>query len=277
MTSGGTSVMAHRFMAVDIGNSAWKFGFFDLPALSALGSRYPYPIDDRRDTDETFPNLTAWLDGLLRHGRDEKLNWAVAGVNRRRVTSFLDWLSARRPNDGVIQIKTADVPMVNRYDQPDRLGVDRLLGALAAWRMVSRAVTVVDIWTASKIDWVDSDGAFRGGAIFPGPQTAAGSLGEKTDLLPQVNLDGSARWPAANTVDGILCGIHAAQIGAVSYCYRAARAKFDAQPPVILTGGGARNLEEELAGLIPGPVQTTRDLVLSGIFLTFLALNSTSH
>ena len=92
-----------------------------------------------------------------------------------------------------------------------------------------------------------------------------------------MNLDNSARWPATNTADAIRCGIHAAQIGAISYCYRAVRANYGLRPRVILTGGGARNLEEELADLIPGPVQTTRDLVLSGIFLTFLALNNISH
>lgn len=271
-------LVSHRLMAVDIGNSAWKFGFFDLPAIGDPGSRYPYPIDDRRDADESFPNLTAWLDILLRHGHKERLTWVVAGVNRARKASFLDWLAANRPDDLLCQIKTADVPMANLYDNPDQLGVDRLLGALAAWRMAGNPVMIVDIGTASKIDWVDGNGTFRGGAIFPGPQTAARSLGEKTDQLPiQVNLDSSVRWPATNTADAIRCGIHTSQIGAVCHCYQAAQEISGTLPRVILTGGGARNLEEELAKLIPGKVQTTRDLVLSGIFLTFLTLNISSH
>ena len=54
------------------------------------------------------------------------------------------------------------------YGQPDRLGIDRWLGIVAAWRQVRAAAAVVGAGTAATFDYVASDGSHQGGYIAPG-------------------------------------------------------------------------------------------------------------
>ena len=66
-------------------------------------------------------------------------------------------------------------PMPVEYDTPDTLGVDRLLGAFAAWSELRSPLVVVDCGSATTVDAV-RDGAFLGGFIAPGPAALAQAL-----------------------------------------------------------------------------------------------------
>ena len=59
----------------------------------------------------------------------------------------------------------------NGYRNPQQLGVDRWVGAVAAWNLAGcyRAVCAISIGTALTIDVVDHDGVHRGGLIAPSP------------------------------------------------------------------------------------------------------------
>lgn len=278
----------NRLIAVDIGNTAWKFGLFDAPAYDRanLNAPYPFSLDDWRDDEPDFPNLARKLGAVLRHGAQERLDWAIASVNRHRTVLLRDWLAQRRPNDSAREILTADLPLANPYDRPGTLGVDRLLAALAASKLFPDSdVLVVDIGTATKIDYVDSSGRFAGGAILPGPATAAGALFERTERLPNVVeiVRGTPIYPATNTRQAIETGIVGSQLGAILYFYRRLRdLRPDRALPVVLTGRGSIGRESELESLLRAErrdeggkekktagrtVWTTRDLVLTGIFL----------
>ena len=272
-----------RLIAVDIGNTAWKFGLFDRPALLASGhdfsgfkAPYPYSLTDCRDDSADFSTMTTWLGAILRNNADEPLDWAAASVNRQKTTALLDWLAAHRPNDAMREIRVSEIPAFNPYDAPNTLGADRLLAALAASRLIrGSAALIVDIGTATKIDFLDSNGVFRGGAILPGPETAATSLFVQTDRLPKVGENGQYRtvYPATNTVDAIRAGIHGSLVGAIEYFHRGAAEKTaDGFLPILLTGRGAIGLEPELERRLRcgerRTVRTVRDLVLTGIFLS---------
>ncbi|HXR51416.1 MAG TPA: type III pantothenate kinase, partial [Steroidobacteraceae bacterium] len=59
----------------------------------------------------------------------------------------------------------------NGYRNPQQLGVDRWVGAVAAWNLAGcyRTVCAISIGTALTIDVVDHDGVHRGGLIAPSP------------------------------------------------------------------------------------------------------------
>ena len=56
----------------------------------------------------------------------------------------------------------------NAYFEPERLGVDRWLGVIAAHHIEGGGVVVVDAGTAIKVDVVDKAGVHLGGYITPG-------------------------------------------------------------------------------------------------------------
>ena len=77
-----------------------------------------------------------------------------------------------------------------RVDTPVRVGIARLLAALAAdrLRLRDRAAIVVDLGTAITVDLVDVDGAFAGGAA----REMGVTLGQ---VVCAPELAGPARWP----------------------------------------------------------------------------------
>ena len=95
--------------------------------------------------------------------------WVVAGVAPQRRDGLCDWLRKNQQ-----QVRLLDsyrrLPLEVKLPEPDKVGIDRLLNAVAAntRRPPGESVILVDAGTAVTVDWLDETGAFRGGAIFPG-------------------------------------------------------------------------------------------------------------
>jgi len=68
----------------------------------------------------------------------------------------------------------------NAYIEPERLGIDRWLGVVAAHHVVKGDVVVVDAGTAIKVDVVSDTGIHLGGYIAPGLAMMEESLLSKT-------------------------------------------------------------------------------------------------
>ncbi len=74
------------------------------------------------------------------------------------------------------------------YDQPDKLGTDRLVAMVAAHHLASnQACIVVDAGTATTIDAVDAQGQHLGGLILSGLDLCSQSLLKNTELLASRN------------------------------------------------------------------------------------------
>ena len=70
------------------------------------------------------------------------------------------------------------------YDQPDKLGTDRLVAMIAAHHLTNnQACIVVDAGTATTIDAVDAQGQHLGGLILSGLDLCSQSLLKNTELL----------------------------------------------------------------------------------------------
>ena len=130
-------------------------------------------------------------------------------------------------------------PLRLAYPEPERLGVDRWVGAVAAREQFGTAV-VVDCGTALTINLVTADGVFHGGAIAPGPHTMARSLATEAPALPAVDLRGDAGLPATSSESavnaGVVVGFCSMVDGLVDACLEAAGLP---AAEVVLTGGGA--------------------------------------
>jgi type III pantothenate kinase len=158
--------------------------------------------------------------------------------------------------------------------EPARVGIDRLLAALAADRLrrPDRAAIVVDLGTAITVDLLDADGAFRGGAILPGIAMSAAALAEHTDALPRVAMEQLERPPAAvgaSTVPAIESGLYWGAVGAVRELIGQMSSDLDASPDVFLTGGASEHVAEILAANAMFEVHHVPHLVLSGIALVW--------
>jgi type III pantothenate kinase len=273
-------------MAVDIGNSRVKLGQFqrecsgendaskgvrapDDPLLPEPVATFDLPI--RHDTGEFDANrLVAWCNEHLANGT----TWRIASVHRaaaaRLSTVLSEWATQLKKDCPIRQLTYHDVPITIRVEEPARVGIDRLLAALAADRLRQRdrAAIVVDLGTAITVDLVDVDGAFAGGAILPGIATSARALAEQTDALPRVSLEFLDQPPAAlgkSTVPAIESGIYWGAIGAIRELVSQLSAPFQIRPDLFITGGASRQVADLLK--THGAVRHVPNLVLSGIAL----------
>jgi type III pantothenate kinase len=138
-----------------------------------------------------------------------------------------------------MQVAGTDLPCPLRldYETPATLGVDRWLGALAAWRIFGAAV-VVDCGTATTASVVDGEGVFRGGAIAPGPGAMAAGMAGRLPHLPTADAARGGAMPARSTQAAVDTGLLLAFCGGVERLVAEALATCRGAK-VVLTGGHA--------------------------------------
>lgn len=167
--------MTDRCLDLDIGNSRTKWRFAD-----ATGSLKSPGIPSLADIDE--------------RPRRVRIS-AVAGV-RERITNAIQARFDVTPEFAEVSRELAGV--VCCYDDPHRLGIDRWLALVAAWRSAPGAVAVVDAGTAITVDLVAANGQHQGGYIAPGIGLMRRALAHETrDLAPPppASLDANAIFP----------------------------------------------------------------------------------
>jgi type III pantothenate kinase len=167
-----------------------------------------------------------------------------------------------------LYVAAADFPIPMRADveNPARVGPDRLLSALAAYRQAGGPCIVVDCGTAITVNSVRADGAFLGGAIFPGLGMMAGALAQNTALLPLAAVPDSAPAIGRSTEQAIAAGLLHGAAGAVSNLIIVASEVVGEHVRIFLTGGDAPRLARYLP---PDCREITPDLVLEGLMIAF--------
>ena len=275
-----------NLIAVDIGNSRIKLGFFrqagkgendaELRAQSAATGQLPEPI---ATLDLSISNTTGEFDVTIlvdwcRERLSRDMSWLIASVHRAaaaRLTSALADLASQSGTDWEIrQLTYRDVPLTIRVEQPERVGIDRLLAALAADRLRQRdrAAIIVDVGTAITVDLLEADGGFAGGAILPGVAMSARALEEQTDALPHVALEVLEKPPeplGKSTVGAIESGIYWGTVGSIRELISQLTTALPVPPKVFVTGGTSAQMVNLLAP--QSSVRHVSHLVLSGIAL----------
>ncbi len=154
------------------------------------------------------------------------------------------------------------VPIGRRLDPETITGIDRLLNAAAAYDRIRQACIVIDAGTAVTVDFVDGEGTFHGGAIFPGATMQMSALHERTSGLPDLPFaapddEAFGRSTSQAMLKGVFHGIR----GAVQRLAELYAEDYGAYPQIIATGGDAEVLFAE-EGLVDNIVP---DLSLLGI------------
>jgi type III pantothenate kinase len=221
-------------IVVDVGNSRIKWGRCE--NQSVVDSRSLTPDAEK----EWAGQLEAWKLG-------RGLQWAVCGVHPARRDRFIDWVRGRGDSVWLLE-HAAQLPMAVVLEHPDRVGIDRLLDALAAkHRNPGTDSIVVDAGSAVTVDWVDHTGAFRGGTIAPGPRLMSESLHRYTALLPLIQVQSpTPSVPGVSTPLAMEAGILWTIAGGIQTIADRLERQTKTRPSRYLTGGDASLLTEAL-------------------------------
>ncbi len=248
----GDSRESLRIVA-DLGNSRLKWGRLD--AEGRVDQVLALPVDDEQQWE------AAWRDWGLDGGASV---WAIASVNpplANRLGSFLTRIGVER---FAWYRSAAEVPLAHALTEPKTAGVDRALAVLAAreCRTAEGAGIVVLCGTAVTVEFLDTEGVWRGGAITAGLSMLARALHTLTAQLPLIVPRAEPEPFGSATLAAMEAGVYWGVVGAVRELI-ARQSEGQSPPPwVVWTGGDA----ELLAKAIQRPrSKVLPDLVLHGL------------
>jgi type III pantothenate kinase len=229
-------------LAIDIGNTQTVLGVFEAETLRA-----DWRIATRRDA--TADELGVLLRSLLPEaGLAAK---GITGVIVSSVVPHVNAVYARmiRAALGLSPlfvepgIKTG-MPIL--YENPQEVGADRIVNAVAAVHLYGAPVLVLDFGTATTFDVVSAKGEYLGGVIAPGLKISAEALFERAARLSPVDVRRPARVIGRSTEESVQSGLLHGYVGLVEGLVARIRAELGAEAPVIATGGLATVFEKEL-------------------------------
>ncbi len=164
-------------------------------------------------------------------------------------------------------------PLKIKYENPQEVGADRIVNAIAVVNMNKYPSIVVDFGTAVTFDFINKNAEYEGGAIFPGIRSSIQTLFSKTAKLPQVNLKKISNPVGKNTVESIQTGIYNGYISMVEGMVGRYSKVCGCDLHIILTGGDAEIISDGLS--IDHTVEPF--LNMKGIFFIYKNLEKILH
>lgn len=226
---------------VDVGNTNITLGLYE---EDALGPRWRLATIHERMPDEFILQLLGLLSyaGL---GPEDVDGAAIASVVPPLTGTWVEVCRKGLDCDPLVVDGTVKTGVHIRYDDPSAVGADRIVDAVAAYRLHGGPACVVDFGTATTFDAISPEGDYLGGAIAPGIGIAAHALFQRAARLPRVDI---ARPPSAigrNTVHSMQSGLLFGYVGLVEGMVARFRQELGPETRVIGTGGLAEVIARE--------------------------------
>ncbi len=162
----------------------------------------------------------------------------------------------------------ADMGITNRYRTSHTLGIDRLVNACAGYHLYGKGCTplvIIDMGTATTIDYVTGQGEFLGGAIAPGLLSAYRGLLGLAPELPRVEISPVQTIVGETTDECMRSGVIASHAAMVRSMAAMMAGEKGTNPGVIVTGG----LSSIVANLLPGDYIVDEHLTIRGLSLIY--------
>ena len=223
-------------LAIDAGNTNVVFALIDGGTIKA---RWRIATDPRRTADE----YAVWLHQLLElegYSRDD-VDGVIIGTVVPRALHNLEVLSEkyfrRKPLIG--GQGAAAWPLQLDVDEPQNVGADRALNAIAAHAKYPGELLVIDFGTATTFDVVGPTGAYMGGIIAPGINLSLDALVSAAAKLPRIAIEA----PETNSVIGrttqsqMLIGIYWGYVAMIEGLTERIKNEVGRPLTVVATGG----------------------------------------
>ena len=224
-------------LAIDAGNTNLVFALVDGGAIRA---RWRIATDPRRTADQ----YAVWLHQLLELEGFSKtdVDAVIIGTVVPRALHNLEVLAQKyfHVDPLVAGAGAAAWPLRLDVDEPQNVGADRALNAIAAHSKYPGALIIVDFGTATTFDVVGADGAYRGGVIAPGINLSLDALVNAAAQLPRIAIEAPEEGASAigrTTQSQMLAGIYWGYVAMLEGM--TARLKQEIAEPVtvVATGG----------------------------------------
>ena len=223
-------------LAIDAGNTNVVFALVDGREIK---TRWRIATDPRRTGDE----YAVWLHQLLQLEGYSKadVTAAIIGTVVPRATHNLQVLASKyfSVEPLIAGEGKAAWPIALDVDEPQNVGADRALNAIAAHDKYQADLIVIDFGTATTFDVVDYTGAYKGGIIAPGINLSLDALVNAAAKLPRIAIEA----PETDSVIGrtttgqMLTGVYWGYVAMMEGLTARLKAEIGRPVTVIATGG----------------------------------------
>lgn len=220
-------------LAIDAGNTNVVFAIHD-------GKTIVHTWRCKTDAARTADEYLSWLYPLFTHaGRTFQditatiISSVVPDANFNLIKLCRDTFK----NDPPVVNSRMDLGIEIKITNPQEMGADRLLHAMAIKTHYQCPAIVVDFGTSTTFDVIDASGAHCGGVISPGVNLSMAALHEAAAKLPKISIKRPESVIGRDTVGAMQSGIYWGVIGAVEGMVKRLSAELGEKPLVIATGG----------------------------------------
>ena len=251
-------------LAIDAGNTNVVFALVDDGDIRA---RWRIATDPRRTADE----YVVWLNQLLE----------LEGLGRETVTAVIIGTVVPRAlhNLSVLATKYFGVeplvagqgktewPIALDVDEPQAVGADRALNAIAGHANHPGDLILIDFGTATTFDVVDFSGAYKGGIIAPGINLSLDALVAAAAKLPRIAIEAPEDTSVIGrtTQSQMLIGVFWGYVAMIEGLVARLKAEIGRPVTVVATGGLAPLFERH--GKLFDAVEP--DLTIQGLSLLY--------
>ena len=245
-------------LCIDSGNTNTVFAVFDGDKML---SHWRMTTDAKRTADE----LAVWLLQLLQlNGIDpKKIDGAIiANVvpqTQHALTKLCETYFHTRPLN--VSADQIDIGIAIKVDNPDEVGADRLVNAVAICDEYPLPAIVIDFGTATTFDVISERGEYLGGAICPGINLSLNALVEATAKLPRIAISKPTRAIGKRTTEAMQSGLYWGYVGLIKGIVEKIQSEYGKPMNIIATGG----LANFFADAIPGLHAVDKELTLYGL------------
>lgn len=223
-------------LAIDAGNTNLVFALLEDGVIRA---RWRIATDARRTADQ----YAVWLHQLLQLeglGRDA-VEAVIVGTVVPRALHNLQVLASKYFGVEAIVAGRAPAEWGIELDvaEPQTVGADRVLNAIAAHRLHEGDLIVVDFGTATTFDAVDYSGAYKGGIICPGINLSLDALVAAAAKLPRIAIEApdDASVIGRTTEDQMHIGIYWGYVAMIEGLIARMKEEIGRPATVVATGG----------------------------------------
>ncbi|MEW6618803.1 MAG: type III pantothenate kinase [bacterium] len=222
-------------LAIDIGNTTIVFGVYDYDEL-----KYHFKIGtDKKKTADEYGKI---ISGMIKTNISAVI---ISCVVPPLIPIFTQMVKDYFQTEPVF-VEGTKVKFPVLYDNPEEVGADRIVNAIAGFRLYGGPIIIVDFGTATTFDVVSQNGEYLGGAIAPGIAISIEALWTKTALLPRVELIKPETVIGKTTIKSMQAGIFYGFVGQVDEIITKIKQELELEPKIVATGGLAKLISQEL-------------------------------
>ncbi len=219
-------------LAIDVGNTNTVFAIYNKDTLAAS---WRCTTHSARTADEyaVFLNQLFTLNNIKWKKISDIILSSVVPEANFHLRKFCE--KHLRLDPVMVDASVAGIKV--KLDNPDEIGADRLVNAVAVKAFYKTPAIVIDFGTATTFDVIDAHGAYCGGVIAPGINLSIEALHRAAAKLPKVSVKKPLTVIGTNTVGAIQSGMYWGYLGLIEGLVRNITGELESKPYVLATGG----------------------------------------